>query len=68
MNEMSNHCLLGKTGTSPHCRHACSSCGWSPEVEEARNAEIAANGLTTGPDGLRRLIIRKEVENNEGTE
>ena len=52
-------CLLGKAGTSHHCKGACGTCGWNPEVEKARNAQIAANGLTTGPDGVRRLIIRK---------
>lgn len=40
----------------------CDTCGWNPDVAEARNAVIAANGLTKGPDGLRRLIIKKEGE------
>ena len=60
MAEMNDHCLLGKGGTSPHCRNHCGRCGWNPKIAEARSAQIAANGLTQGPDGLRRLVIRKE--------
>lgn len=53
-------CTLGKDCTSRFCKGACGSCGWNAKVTKARNAQIAANGLTEGPDGVRRLIIRKE--------
>ena len=41
---------------------ACGVCGWSPAVHTARNQKIQAGGLTLCPDGKRRLIIPKKVE------
>jgi hypothetical protein len=55
-----NNCTLPRSGTSSFCNRACGSCGWNSDVIKARNAQIAASGLTMGPDGLRRLIIQKE--------
>lgn len=58
MSENANACTLPYR--SHHCREACRICGWNPEVVKERNAEIKAKGLTRGPDGLRRLVIKKE--------
>lgn len=63
MAERNPDCLLGKEKNVERCKK-CGSCGWNRKVEKARNAEIAANGLTEGPDGIRRLIIRKGVESD----
>lgn len=68
MAELNDRCLLGKDGTSHHCQGVCGGCGWNPKVAKARNAEIAANGLTMGPDGVRRLIIRKGGFHHDGNE
>lgn len=62
MSELNCSCLLGKDDTSTRCKYTCGTCGWNPEVVKARNAEIAANGLTMGPDGVCRFIIRKEAQ------
>ena len=63
MEEQNKRRLLGDDGRSPHCKgNTCDNCGWNSEIAEARNADLAANGLTMGPDGLRRLIIRREVK------
>ena len=67
MAERNPDCKLGKEVSPKYCRGVCSRCGWDPEVEAARNAEIEANGLTKGPDGIRRLIIRKGVETDGNT-
>ncbi len=64
MAEMNDRCLLGKEGTSNHCKGACGTCGWNPKVEKARSAQIEANGLTLCSDGLQRLIIRKGGADN----
>jgi hypothetical protein len=67
MSELNDRCLLGEHVNSLRCKN-CGSCGWNPKAAAARNAEIAANGLTEGPDGVRRLIIRKGAETNGGNE
>ena len=57
------NCLLN-SGARDCGSTACSVCGWDKKVNQARNQEIEANGLTLCPDGKRRLIIKstKEVE------
>ena len=60
---MNDRCLLGKDRTSQHCRGACGTCGWNPDIAKARSEEIATNGLAVGPNGVRRLIVRKEETN-----
>lgn len=59
------HCLLPAEASRCTGR-GCDRCGWNPDVAKGRSAKIAANGMTTGPDGVRRLIIRKGVE-TDGT-
>ena len=55
------NCLL--PGVANDCsKAACAICGWDKDVCQARNQEIETNGLTLCPDGLRRLVIRKEAE------
>jgi hypothetical protein len=65
MAEKSN-CLLGREARCDSSR-TCYRCGWNPEVAEARNRMIKENGLTQGPDGVRRLIIRKGGTANGNT-
>ena len=60
MAETNNCTLVGA-----NCDNKCGNCGWNAKVTEARNAEIATNGLTRCSDGLRRLIIRKEVPTDD---
>ncbi len=62
-----DHCTLGPYGTSAYCQKTCSTCGWNPQVAKARNADIAANGLTRCPDGLSRYIVRKGGQTNGNT-
>lgn len=48
-------CLL----QDPDCKENCARCGWNPDEVERREIELAKNGLTTGEDGLQRLIIKR---------
>ena len=53
---MNKNCLLEK----PNCKENCARCGWNPEESERRERAIAQNEFTTGEDGLKRLIIKRE--------
>lgn len=50
-------CLL----QDPDCKEDCARCGWNPDEAERRAIELAKNRLTTGEDGLQRLIIKREA-------
>ena len=63
---MAVKCLLDEANRSAECKNRCARCGWNPDVVKARNAKIAANGLTKGPDGVSRLIIQKGGATNGG--
>ena len=56
-------CTLGIRPGGPGTRcpdpAECATCGWHPDVIRQRTRAIVLNGLTVGPDGLARLIIRK---------
>jgi hypothetical protein len=58
--------MLGENANSDRCRN-CYRCGWNPKVVEARNRMIKENGLTQGPDGVSRLIIRRGGTANGNT-
>lgn len=51
-------CTLGKMRASGCIGSTCDGCGWNQDEIAHRNKLLARNGLTEGPDGLRRLIIR----------
>ena len=53
---MNKNCLLA----DPDCKGNCGRCGFNPEEAERRERALAQNGLTTGADGLERLIIKRE--------
>jgi hypothetical protein len=55
------NCLLN-SGARNCCNMTCSVCGWDKAVNQARNQEIEANGLTLCSDGKRRLIIKNTKE------
>lgn len=61
MAERKTTCTLSERSAQCH-ENDCGTCGWNRRVIKERNAKIAANGLTQGPDGLHRLIIEKEGE------
>lgn len=64
MAQTTIHCLL--PAESSRCTgKGCNGCGWSPEVAKARDEVIAAGGMTQGPDGVRRLIVRKGAVTND---
>lgn len=54
---MENNCLLGKA----YCLGNCRKCGWNPEEAKRRNQMVADGKLTICKDGLKRLIINREV-------
>lgn len=58
-----NECLLGiKPSKYEKCPSAaeCANCGWRSDNAEERHRRIKEEGLQTGEDGLRRLIIKKK--------
>lgn len=68
---LSNNCLLGrtpKTGAHFTCQpHMCGSCGFNCIVAAERMRLIMTGKLTTGEDGLQRLIIHKTSEERPTT-
>lgn len=51
-------CTLGTMRASGCVGHTCDGCGWDADEIARRNKLLARYGLTKGPDGLSRLIIR----------
>lgn len=57
-----NGCTLAPTARSDKsgCSSAnCRACGFNAEEKERRKAKIRAGAMEIGPDGLKRLIIRR---------
>lgn len=66
MAKSSTNCILGEA-VNYNCDHACGGCGWNAKVAESRIKEIEAGGLTMGPDGVQRLIVRKGEDTDGNT-
>lgn len=58
-------CLMGiDPAQAKKCNASeCQNCGWEMSENERRRAYLKKYGLTLCADGLRRLIIRKELFN-----
>lgn len=58
------NCLLGIDPDASQKRKPseCPECGWNKPVADRRRAYQREHGLTLCADGLRRLVMRKEVK------
>lgn len=57
---MVDNCLIQDCRASKTCNgHSCKGCGWNPEENRRRRRQMEIRGLTTGSDGLRRLVLRR---------
>ncbi len=60
-------CTLPAEARKKDCS-GCEGCGWERTERDRRRAYIKEYGLTLCADGLRRLVIRKELEQMKYTE
>ncbi len=52
-------CLLGKRRETGCIGESCRRCGWNVAEHKRRVKTMRTEGLTEGPDGLKRLIVRR---------
>lgn len=62
--ERETRCLLKRDPkTSPTCKPSeCVHCGWDETEAACSNYQLKKNGLTLCEDGLRRLVIHRNIE------
>lgn len=59
---MQNNCTLDEQ--IRYCNQKCEHCGWNPVEAKRRERMVADNKFTTCKGGIKKLIIKRE-ENEE---
>ena len=43
------------------CNEDCERCGWELNEAKMRKKQLSQNGLTTDKNGIKKLIIKRQV-------